>query len=47
LGILKGRDYLGDVCTDGIILRPILNKYGVRMCTEFNSLRIGSSGGAL
>jgi len=42
--ILKGRGHLGDLGVDGkIILIWLLNKYGVRMWTEFNWIWIRSS----
>jgi hypothetical protein len=45
-GNLKGRDHLGKLGVDRrVILKLILKKDGVRMCTEFNWLGIRSTGG--
>jgi len=47
LEYLIRRDHLGDLGIAGIILKCILNKYGVKMWTGFIWLRIGMSGGFL
>jgi hypothetical protein len=45
VGNMNGRHHLGDISVDGrIILKRILNKYGVMMWTGFIWLRTGSSG---
>jgi hypothetical protein len=42
---LKGRNHLGELGVDRrIMLKLILKKYDMRVWTEFNWLRVGSSG---
>jgi hypothetical protein len=42
---MKGRDKLGALRVDGrIILKWILNKYGLRVLTGFNWFKLMSSG---
>jgi hypothetical protein len=43
----KGRDHLGDLGIDEIMLKWILDKQGMRLQTRLNWLRIGPSGGFL
>jgi hypothetical protein len=44
----EGRDHLGDKGVNGrVMLKWILQKYGIGVWTEFNWIKIQSSGGLL
>jgi hypothetical protein len=43
----EGRDHLGDLSVNELILKEILNEEEMRVCTGLNWLRTGTSDGLL